>query len=46
MKPKGITYVLPGMEKEFLAPMPVETIPGVGKVLQSDLNSPKGFIGW
>lgn len=39
MKPKGITYVLPGMEKEFLAPMPVETIPGVGKVLRSDLNS-------
>jgi DNA polymerase IV len=39
MKPKGITYVLPGMEKEFLAPMPVETIPGVGKVMQNDLNS-------
>jgi DNA polymerase IV len=39
MKPRGITYVLPGMEKEFLAPMPVETIPGVGKVMQNDLNS-------
>jgi DNA polymerase IV len=39
MKPKGITYIIPGLEKEFLAPMPVETIPGVGKVLQSDLNS-------
>lgn len=39
MKPFGITYVLPGMEKEFLAPMPVETIPGVGKVMQADLNS-------
>jgi DNA polymerase IV len=39
MKPKGITYVIPGMEKEFLAAMPVETIPGVGKVMQGDLNS-------
>jgi DNA polymerase IV len=39
MKPKGITYVIPGMEKEFLASMPVESIPGVGKVLQGDLNS-------
>jgi len=42
MKPKGITYVLPGMEKEFLAPMPVETIPGVGKVTLKSLRS-KGF---
>lgn len=39
MKPTGITYVLFGMEKEFLAPMPVETIPGVGKVMLKDLNS-------
>lgn len=39
MKPTGITYVLPGMEKEFLATMPVETIPGVGKVTLRDLNS-------
>lgn len=39
MKPTGITYVLPGMEKEFLAPMPVETIPGVGEVMLKDLNS-------
>jgi len=39
MKPCGITYILPGMEKEFLAPMPVETIPGVGKVTLRDLNS-------
>jgi DNA polymerase-4 len=42
MKPKGITYVLPGMEKDFLAPMPVETIPGVGKVTLQSLHS-KGF---
>lgn len=42
MKPKGITYVLPGMEKDFLAPMPVETIPGVGKVTMKSLHN-KGF---
>ena len=39
MKPTGITYVLPGLEKDFLAPMPVETILGVGKVMLKDLNS-------
>lgn len=39
MKPTGITYVLPGMEKHFLSPMPVEAIPGVGKVMLKDLNS-------
>ena len=39
MKPMGITYILPGMEKEFLSPMPVETIPGVGKVTLRKLNS-------
>jgi len=39
MKPCGITYILPGMEKEFLAPMPVETIPGVGKVTLKDFHS-------
>ncbi len=37
-KPKGITYVLPDMEKEFLAPLPVETIPGVGKVMLKNLH--------
>ncbi|MDT3697472.1 MAG: DNA polymerase IV [Ignavibacterium sp.] len=39
MKPKGITYIIPGMEREFLAPMPVETIPGVGKVMKQSLNN-------
>jgi DNA polymerase-4 len=39
MKPQGITYIMPGMEKEFLVPMPVETIPGVGKVTLKDLHS-------
>ncbi len=42
-KPKGITYIYPGMEKEFLAELPVETIPGVGKVMKRELNS-KGFF--
>ncbi|MDX1700922.1 MAG: DNA polymerase IV [Melioribacteraceae bacterium] len=37
-KPKGVTYIIPGMEKEFLAPLPVETIPGVGKVTLKDLH--------
>jgi DNA polymerase-4 len=39
MKPQGITYIMPGMEKEFLSPMPVETIPGVGKVTLKDFHS-------
>ncbi len=41
-KPMGITYILPGMEKEFLAPLPVELLPGVGKVTLQSLHS-KGF---
>ncbi len=41
-KPEGITYVLSGMEKEFLAPLPVEVIPGVGKVIKRALYE-KGF---
>lgn len=42
MKPLGITYIIPGMEKEFLSHMPVETIPGVGRVMLRELNN-KGF---
>lgn len=41
-KPKGVTYVLPGMEKDFLAPLPVETVPGIGKVTTRLLHE-KGF---
>lgn len=41
-KPKGITIVPEGMEKAFLAPMPVEVIPGVGRKFKPVLNS-KGF---
>ncbi len=43
MKPMGITYIIPGMEKEFLSHMPIETIPGVGKVTLRELNN-KGFF--
>lgn len=38
MKPRGITYVEPGGEKDFLAPMPLEAIPGVGKVTIKSLH--------
>ncbi len=31
-KPRGIVYVPPGTEKEFLAPLPVDELPGVGHV--------------
>lgn len=37
-KPKGITVVPPGEEKLFLAPLPVEKIPGVGKHTLEKLN--------
>ena len=30
-KPNGYLFVQPGMEKEFLAPLPVNKIPGVGE---------------
>ncbi len=43
MKPEGITYVMPGMEKEFLAPLPVQAIPGVGKSTLKKLNK-KGIF--
>ncbi len=42
-KPKGVTFIFPGMEKAFLSPLPVQVIPGVGKVMLESLNS-KGFI--
>lgn len=37
-KPNGITYVPPGEEKNFLADLPVQVIPGVGKVTLKSLN--------
>lgn len=43
MKPQGITYVMPGMEKSFLEPLPIQAMPGVGKVTTAELNS-KGIF--
>jgi len=37
-KPNGILWVMPGREAEFLAPLPVGKIPGVGKVTQATLR--------
>jgi DNA polymerase IV len=41
-KPKGIMHVPAGEEKNFLAPLPVQVIPGVGKVFRQKLND-RGF---
>ncbi|MCK9211120.1 MAG: DNA polymerase IV [Ignavibacteriaceae bacterium] len=41
-KPEGITYVVAGQEQEFLAPLPIETMPGIGKVTTKELNA-RGF---
>jgi len=37
-KPHGFIYVPPGSEKDFLSPLPVESIPGVGPKTQKDLS--------
>jgi len=37
-KPHGLIYVLAGSEKDFLAPLPVEMIPGVGPKTHKTLN--------
>lgn len=37
-KRNGILYILPGMEASFLAPLPVQKIPGVGKVTTKSLH--------
>lgn len=42
-KPKGITFVPHGKEKEFLAPLKIEKIPGIGKATFNLLRS-RGFI--
>ncbi len=41
-KPMGVTLVPPGKEKEFLAPLPIEKIPGIGKKLFPLLRA-RGF---
>ncbi len=37
-KPHGIIWVLPGQEAQFLGPLDVRKIPGVGKVTERNLN--------
>ena len=37
-KPAGFTVVFPGQEAEFLAPLPVERLPGVGPALLRQLR--------
>ena len=38
-KPHGILWVLPGREAEFLGPLDVRKIPGVGKVTERNLHA-------
>jgi DNA polymerase-4 len=37
-KPNGVLWIQPGLEAEFLAPLEVRRIPGVGKVMEQRLN--------
>ena len=37
-KPNGIIWVIPGLESQFLAPLDVRKVPGVGKVTERDLH--------
>src|SRR3984957_18177639 len=37
-KPNGVLWVLPGQEAQFLAPLDVGDIPGVGKVMEKNLQ--------
>lgn len=37
-KPGGLTYVLPGKELAFLHPLPVEELPGIGRVAREALH--------
>ncbi len=36
-RPRGIVYVPPGTERQFLAPLPVDELPGVGRVAKEKL---------
>ncbi len=37
-KPRGVVYVPPGKEKTFLAPLPVDVLPGIGRVAKARLT--------
>jgi DNA polymerase IV len=38
-KPKGLVWVVPGMEARFLAPLPIRKIPGIGEVTERALRA-------
>jgi len=38
-KPHGLVWVAPGSESEFLAPLPVRRIPGIGRVTEGALKT-------
>jgi DNA polymerase-4 len=38
-KPNGILWVIPGLEAQFLAPLDVRKVPGVGKVTEKNLHA-------
>jgi len=38
-KPNGVLWIVPGEEAEFLAPLDVRKIPGVGKVTERNLHA-------
>jgi DNA polymerase-4 len=38
-KPNGILHVLPGVEANFLGPLEVRKVPGVGKVMEKNLHA-------
>ncbi len=38
-KPRGLVWVPPGSEMQFLAPLPVRKIPGIGKVTERALRA-------
>ena len=38
-KPYGLLWVLPGYEAQFLAPLPIRRMPGIGKVTEPELRS-------
>ena len=38
-KPRGLVWVVPGMEAHFLAPLPIRKIPGIGEVTERALRA-------
>ena len=38
-KPNGVLWIIPGCEAEFLAPLDVRKVPGVGKVTEKNLHA-------